>query len=67
VLGPLIGVFFGWALVLAMKSQGITTVSVPLPSLAIVVLLAALAGAVAAILSSRRAAKLNILRAIVTE
>jgi putative ABC transport system permease protein len=67
VLGLLIGVFFGWALVLAMKSQGITTFSVPLLNLAIVVLLAGLAGAVAAILPSRRAAKLNILRAIVTE
>jgi hypothetical protein len=43
VLGLLIGVFFGWALVLAMKSQGITNFSVPLPSLAIVVLLAVLA------------------------
>jgi len=50
-----------------MKSQGITTFSVPLLSLAIVVLLATLAGAVAAILPSRRAAKLNILRAVVTE
>jgi putative ABC transport system permease protein len=67
VLGLLIGVFFGWALVLAMRSQGITTFSVPLASLAIVVLLAALAGAAAAFLPSRRAAKLNILRAIVTE
>jgi putative ABC transport system permease protein len=55
-LAPPIGVFFGWALVLVMKSQGITTFGVPLPSLAILVLLGALAGAVAAILPSRRAA-----------
>ena len=67
VLGLLIGVFFGWALVLAMRSQGITEFSVPVLSLVIVVVLAALAGAVAAIWPSRRAAKLNILRAIVTE
>jgi putative ABC transport system permease protein len=67
VLGLLIGVFFGWALVLAMRSQGITEFSVPVLNLMIVVLLAALAGAVAAIWPSRRAAKLNILRAIVTE
>ncbi len=66
-LGLLIGVSFGWALVLAMKSQGITVFSVPVLSLVIVVVLAALAGAAAAILPSRRAAKLNILRAIVTE
>jgi putative ABC transport system permease protein len=67
VLGLLIGVFFGWALVLAMRNQGITEFSVPVLSLVIVVVLAALAGAVAAIWPSRRAAKLNILRAIVTE
>jgi putative ABC transport system permease protein len=65
--GLLIGVFFGWALVLAMKNQGITMFSLPVPSLVIVVLLAALAGVAAAILPSRQAAKLNILRAIVSE
>jgi len=66
-LGLLIGVFFGWALVLAMRSQGITEFSLPVLNLAIVVVLAALAGAAAAIWPSRRAAKLNILHAIVTE
>jgi putative ABC transport system permease protein len=59
-------VFFAWALVLAMKNQGITVFSLPVLSLVIVVLLASLAG-VAAILPSRQAAKLNILRAIVSE
>ncbi len=67
VLGLLIGVFFGWALVLAMRSQGITEFSIPVLNLVIVVVLAALAGAAAAIWPSRRAAKLNILHAIVTE
>jgi len=41
--------------------------SVPYLALIIVILLAALAGVAAAILPSRRAGKLNILRAIVTE
>jgi putative ABC transport system permease protein len=67
VLGLLVGVFFGWALVLAMKNQGITVFSLPVVSLVIMVVLAGLAGVVAAILPSRRAAKLNILRAIVSE
>ena len=67
VLGLLIGVFFGWALVAALKNQGITNFSIPYLTLLIVVVLAGLAGVVAAILPSRRAAKLNILRAIVTE
>jgi putative ABC transport system permease protein len=67
VLGLLIGVFFGWVLILAMKDQGVTEFSIPYGRLAIVVVAAALAGVVAAILPSRRAAKLNVLRAIVTE
>ncbi len=67
VLGLLIGVFFGWALVLSMKDQGISHFSLPVLTLVIVVVLAGLAGVAAAILPSRRAAKLNILRAIVSE
>jgi putative ABC transport system permease protein len=66
-LGLLVGTFFGWALVLAMKDQGITVFSVPVLSLVIMVVLAGLAGVAAAILPSRRAAKLNILHAIVSE
>jgi putative ABC transport system permease protein len=60
-------VIIAWALVLAIKNQGITVFSLPVLSLVIVVLLASLAGVAAAILPSRQAAKLNILRAIVSE
>jgi putative ABC transport system permease protein len=67
VLGLLVGVFFGWALVRAQKNQGLTIFSVPYLTLLIVIVLAGLAGVAAAILPSRRAAKLNVLRAIVTE
>jgi len=67
LLGLVVGVFFGWALVRAQKSNGIGVFSVPWLTLVIIVLLAGLAGVVAAILPSRRAAKLNVLRAIVTE
>src|SRR5689334_18313623 len=67
VLGLVVGVFFGWALVRAQKSQGLSVFSVPWLTLLIIILLAGLAGVVAAILPSRRAAKLNVLRAIVTE
>ena len=67
LLGLLVGIFFGWALVRAQKSQGITVFSLPYLTLVIVILLAGLAGVAAAILPSRRAAKLNILQAIVTE
>src|SRR5215831_18888382 len=67
VLGVLVGVFFGWALVLAMKSQGVSEFSLPMLSLVVMVVLAGLAGVVAAILPSRRAAKLNILHSIVSD
>jgi len=67
VLGLLIGVFFGWALVLALRSKGLTVFSVPYSSLLVVVVLAAIAGVLAAIMPSRRAAKLNVLRAIAAE
>jgi putative ABC transport system permease protein len=67
VLGLAVGVFFGWALVTAMEDQGLNTFSVPLIQLAIVVALAAVSGVVAAILPARRAARLDVLRAVVTE
>jgi len=67
VLGLAVGVFFGWALVLAQKNQGLSVFSVPFRTLLIVIILAGLAGVAAAILPSRRAAKLNVLRAITTE
>ena len=50
-----------------MKDQGIDRVPRPDASLVVVVVLAALAGCRGRDLPSRRAAKLNILRAIVTE
>ena len=67
VLGLVVGVFFGWALVRAQRSQGLTVFSVPYLTLFIVIVLAGVAGVAAAILPSRRAARLNVLRAIVTE
>jgi putative ABC transport system permease protein len=67
LLGLVIGVFFGWALVTAMRDEGLTTFTVPVVSLAVVVVLAALAGVVAAILPARRAARLDVLRAVESE
>ncbi|HLY84191.1 MAG TPA: FtsX-like permease family protein, partial [Acidimicrobiales bacterium] len=43
-LGLLIGVFFGWALVSAMKSQGTSVFSIPYATLMVIVVLAAVAG-----------------------
>jgi putative ABC transport system permease protein len=67
MLGLLIGVFFGWALVTALSDEGISVFRIPYASLAIIVLLAAIAGMAAAVPPSRRAAKLDVLRAVVTE
>jgi putative ABC transport system permease protein len=67
LLGLLIGVFLGWAFVRALEDQGITVFHVPVTSLAVVVLLGAMAGMVAAMLPGRRAAKLDVLRAVVSE
>jgi putative ABC transport system permease protein len=66
-LGLVIGTFFGWAMVHAMADQGIDTLTIPVASLAVVTGIAAIAGAVAAVLPARRAAKLDVLRALVSD
>jgi putative ABC transport system permease protein len=65
--GLVLGVLFGWAIVAAMHSQGVTHLVFPVPQLLVVTVLAGLAGVVAAIAPSRRAARLNILQAVTTE
>jgi putative ABC transport system permease protein len=50
-----------------MHDQGITVFHVPVTNLLVIVLLAALAGRLAAVQPSRRAARLDILQAIVSE
>ncbi len=67
LLGLLIGLFFGWVMVEALKSQGFTSFSVPAGQLALIVVLGALAGVLAAIVPARRAARLDVLQAITTE
>ena len=67
VLGAAVGIFFGWAMVQALKVQGITALSIPAGQLVFYVILAGLAGVIAAIWPARRASKLNVLEAITTE
>jgi putative ABC transport system permease protein len=66
-LGLGIGTFFGWAIVRAMSDQGIDTLTVPVASLAVVTVIAAIAGAMAAVMPARRAAKLDVLTALATQ
>jgi len=64
-LGLGIGLFFGWAMVTALADEGIE-LAIPVGQLVVVTVIAALAGVVAAIGPSRRAARLNVLDAIAT-
>jgi len=64
VLGIGVGVAFGGALVAALESEGMNRVVLPGVQLVAVVVVAWLAGLVAALRPSRRAAKLDVLRAI---
>lgn len=67
VLGLVIGVFFAWSLVRVLGDEGIDVFRVPYGSMAVIVVLAALAGIGAARGPGRRAARFNVLRAMATE
>jgi putative ABC transport system permease protein len=71
VLGALLGIaaglLFGIVLQQAVADQGITDLAIPWQRLVLFVVVAGLVGVLAAVLPARRAAKLNVLRAISTE
>ena len=67
VLGTVMGVLFGTTVVSALKDQGLSELAVPWLWLVGFLLLAAVAGVLAAVIPARRAAKLDVLRAIGTE
>jgi len=64
VVGIAIGVLFGWALQQALRNQGVTEFVLPVGQLVVYLVLAGLAGVLAAIWPARRAAKLDVLEAI---
>jgi putative ABC transport system permease protein len=67
LIGIVVGTLLGIALVSSLRSQGITEMVVPIPSLIIFLVLAALLGLLAASWPARRAAKLDVLAAIAAE
>jgi putative ABC transport system permease protein len=67
LLGTAVGVFFGWAMVQALEDVGISVLSIPGGQLVFFVVLAGLAGVLAAVFPARRAARLNVLEAIAYE
>jgi putative ABC transport system permease protein len=67
VVGIAVGLFWGWAFTTALKSQGVTELSIPWVQLALFVGLSMLAGVAAALAPALRAARLDVLDAIATE
>lgn len=67
VLGVVVGLAFGWAIVRALRDEGITEFVVPAARVVTLVLLAGFAGMAAAIFPARRAARLDVLSAIAME
>ena len=65
--GLAVGTFFGWATMHALADQGFDEFSLPVGQLAFIAGLAALAGAVTAVLPARKAARLPILDALVAQ
>jgi putative ABC transport system permease protein len=63
-LGLLLGAFFGLALTSALEEEGVTEQVVPIPSLIFLAIVIVLLGIGAAVYPARRAARLDILRAI---
>jgi putative ABC transport system permease protein len=67
VLGIVRGTVVGAALAYALRNNGVTTVTLPVPSLIAFLVLSALLGLIAATWPARRAANLDVLAAIATE
>ena len=66
VLGLVLGVGFGAAIVKALSGEGIGTLVIPISTIIVVLILAGVVGVLAAVFPARRAAKLDILRAVST-
>jgi putative ABC transport system permease protein len=64
VLGLALALGAGVAVTLALQPQGISRLVVPLPQLAIIGALGAVTGVLAALAPARRAARIDILRAV---
>jgi len=65
--GVILGTVCGWALVTVASDSGFAKFALPLGSLIVLLILGALAGVLAGLRPARRAAKLDVLRAIATE
>ncbi len=64
VLGVVMGVFFGWAIIRALADEGLNSFVVPVSTLIGWVIALALLGVIFALWPARRAARLNVLEAV---
>ncbi len=67
VLGVGLGIVFGVTLMYALRDQGLERISIPFAQLVVFLMLSLVMGVLAAVLPARRAARLDVLRAIATE
>jgi putative ABC transport system permease protein len=67
VLGVTLGVIFGVIITYSQRDEGLEVISVPVVQLAVFFVLALVIGVLAAVLPARRAARLDVLKAISTE
>jgi putative ABC transport system permease protein len=67
LLGVVLGIGFGIAMLYKLRDQGLEVISLPWGQLALFLAFAVVIGVLAAVLPARRAARLDVLRAIATE
>ena len=67
LLGLVVGVSFGVAIVKALGKNGLKVLTIPVSGLVVITVLGALAGIMASVRPAWRASKLNILQAIATD
>jgi len=67
VLGVAMGVVFGVLITYALRDEGLEVIRVPVVQLAVFFVLALVIGVLAAVLPARRAARLDVLKAIATD
>jgi putative ABC transport system permease protein len=67
IQGIIIGILLGYAVTLALSDEGLNSFTLPIPTLIIILVVAFVIGVVAAIRPARRAARLDVLRAVTVE
>lgn len=64
ILGVMLGIFFGWAVLTALRDEGFGAFAIPFGQVGLSLILAGVAGVIAAAWPAWKAARLNILEAI---